>query len=65
MKGKYDGSEYESDESIHNAEDNGVDYHENDKTKIKKIIKKNKTNKDKTIVDKRLKNELSNIKKIN
>ena len=39
-QGKYDGSVYESDDSIHYAEGHGVDYHENDKTKVKNKIKK-------------------------
>ena len=66
-QGKYYGSDYDSDESIHYEEGHGVDYHENDKTKVKtkvknKIKKKTKKDKDKMIIDESLKqNELSSI----
>ena len=38
-QGKYYGSDYDSDKSIYYAEGHGVDYHENDRTKVKKNIK--------------------------
>ena len=65
--GKYGGSDFESSASIHYAEGHGVEYHENDKTKIKKQRKKKiRKDKDKTIVDERLKkNDLNNNKKGN
>ena len=34
--GKYDGSDFESDTSIHYDERHQIDYHENDKPEIKK-----------------------------
>ena len=62
-QGRYYGSDYDSDESIHYKEGHGVDYHENDKTKVKNKIKNiTKKDKDKMIVDKSLKqNKLSSI----
>ena len=55
--GKYDGSDFEWIASIYYEEGYGVDYHENDKTEIKKEIKKKtKKDKDKKIVDERLEN---------
>ena len=41
-QGIYSGSDYDSDESIHYKENHDVNYHENDKTKVKYKIK-NKT----------------------
>ena len=38
-QGIYSGSDYDSDKSIHYTEDHGVDYHKNDKTKVKNKIK--------------------------
>ena len=56
IHGKYGGSSFESDAPIHYDEGHEIDYHENDKTEIKKQIKKKTTkDKDKTIVDERLK----------
>ena len=52
--GKYDGSDFESDSSIHYDEGHGIDYNENDKSEIKMQIKKQLV-KDKIIVDERLK----------
>ena len=34
-QGKYSGSDYDSDESIHYKEGHNDDYHDNDKTKVK------------------------------
>ena len=56
IHGKYGGSGFELDTLIHYDEGHEIDYHENDKTEIKKQIKKKTTkDKDKTIVDERLK----------